>query len=105
MAYEARYVLRPTPGADLEVVMNEMREGAKLWLKHGAPKPRLWIVASGEMGNYVLSLTFSDAAEYGKVVDALSADPEFRRWQAANSKAGALSWTRSNLLRELELSA
>lgn len=103
MAYEARYVLRPTPGADLELVMNEMREGAKLWQKHGAPRPKLWIVTAGEMGNYVLSVTFENAAEYAKVVDPLSADPEFRRWQAGNAKAGALTWMRSNLLRELNL--
>ena len=103
MAYEARYVLRPTPGADLEVVMNEMREGARLWQKHGAPRPKLWIVTAGEMGNYVFSVTFPNAAEYAKVVDPLSADPEFRRWQAGNAKSGALTWMRSNLLRELDL--
>ena len=102
MAYEARHVLRPTPGADLEVVMNEMREGAKLWQKHGAPRPSLWSVTAGELGNLVLSVTFANAAEYAKVVDPLSADPEFRRWRAGNSKAGALTWVRSNLVRELD---
>lgn len=103
MAYEARYVFRPTPGADLEVVMKEMQEGTKLWQKHGAPKPKLWIVTAGELGNYVLSVTFANAAEYAKVVDQLSADPEFRQWQAGNVKAGAMTWIRSNLMRELDL--
>ena len=102
MAYEARYVLRPNSGADLEVVMNEMKEGARLWQKHGAPKPKLWIVTAGELGNYVLSVTFPNATEYAKVVDPLSADPEFRKWQAGNAKAGALSWMRGNLMRELD---
>ena len=103
MAYEARYVFRPNPGADLEAVMNAMKKGAHLWQKHGAPKPRLWIVAAGELGNYVLTVEFPNAAEYAKVADPLSGDTEFRRWQADNVQAGAFSWVRSNLMREIDL--
>ena len=103
MAYEARYVFRPNPGADLGAVMDAMKQGAMLWQKHGAPKPRLWIVAAGELGNYVLTVEFQNAAEYAKVADPLSADPEFRRWQASNVHAGAINWVRSNLMRELDL--
>ena len=103
MAYEARYVFRPTPGADLEVVMDAMKQGAMLWQKHGAPTPRLWIVAAGELGNYALTVEFQNAAEYAKVADPLSGDPEFRRWQAGNLKVGAFSWVRSNLMREVDL--
>ena len=83
--------------------MNAMKEGAKLWQKHGAPKPRLWVVAAGGLGNYVLTVEFQNAAEYAKVADPLSADPDFRRWQAGNVQAGALSWVRSNLMREIDL--
>ncbi len=90
MAYEARYVLRPSPGADLAVVVDAMKVGAALWKKHGAPQPRLWTVAAGELGNYVLTVEFDDAAAYAKVTDPLSADPEFRQWQAGNLRAGAL---------------
>jgi hypothetical protein len=104
MAYEARYVFRPNAGADLGVVMSAMKQCITLWQKHGAPKPRLWGVGAGELGNYVLSVEFANATEYAKVVDPLSADPEFRRWQAQNVQAGALSWVRSNLLREIDLS-
>ena len=103
MAYEARYVFRPNPGADLEAVMEAMKQGARLWQKHGAPKPRLWIVAAGELGNYVLTVEFQNAAEYAKVADPLSADKEFRSWQAGNVQAGAFSWVRSNLMREIDL--
>jgi hypothetical protein len=103
MGYEARYVFRPNPGADLGAVMGAMKEGARLWQKHGAPKPRLWAVAAGELGNYVLTVEFQNAAEYAKVSDPLSADPEFRQWQAGNVQAGALTWVRSNLMREVDL--
>jgi hypothetical protein len=103
MAYEARYVFRPNPGADLDVVMAAMKRGAALWKKHGATDARLWVVAAGELGNYVLSLSFDDAGDYAKASDPLSADPEFRRWQADNVRSGAFTWARSNLLRELPL--
>ncbi|MEJ8845937.1 hypothetical protein [Variovorax rhizosphaerae] len=104
MAYEARYVLRPNPGADLGAVIEAVKAGAALWKKHGAPDPQFWSVAAGELGNYVLSIRFENALEYAKVTDLLSADPEFRRWQASNVEAGGFSWVRSNLMRELALS-
>ena len=103
MAYEARYVLQPNPGADLSAVMDAMKAGAALWKKHGAPNPRLWSVAAGELGNYVLVVQFENAVEYAKVTDPLSADPEFRRWQASNLQSGSFTWVRSNLLRETPL--
>jgi hypothetical protein len=105
MAYEARYVFKPNPGADLDGIVNAMKQCAALWKKHGASMPRLWAVTSGELGQYVLSVQFESAAAYAKVVDPLSADPDFRRWQAGNVKTGALTWVRSNTLREVELSA
>ena len=105
MAYEARYVFRPNPGADMGDVMKAIEEGAALWRKHGAPNPRLWTISAGEIGNYVLVVQFENAAEYAKVVDPLSADPKFRRWQARNVAAGNITWVRSNLARELPLSS
>jgi hypothetical protein len=101
MAYEARYVFRPNPGADLGAVIEAMKQGETLWKKHGATGARLWSVASGELGNYVLSLEFKNASEYAKVSDPLSADPAFQRWQAENVRAGAFTWVRSNLFREI----
>jgi hypothetical protein len=55
------------------------------------------------LGNYVLTVEFENAAAYAKVVDPLSADPDFRSWQASNLKSGALTWVRSNLMREIDL--
>jgi hypothetical protein len=103
MAYEARYVFRPNPGADLDAVVVAMKQGAALWKKHGAPDLRLWNVAAGELGQYVLAVQFESATEYAKVTDALAADPAFRRWQADNVRSAAFTWVRSNLLRELPL--
>ena len=103
MAYEARYVFRPNAGADMAVVTRTMREGAALWRKHGAANPTLWTITAGELGNYVLVVRFENAAEYAKVVDPLSADPDFRRWQAGNVEAGQITWVRSNLAREVDL--
>ena len=74
MAYEARYVFRPNPGADLGAVIEAMKQGEALWKKHGATGARMWSVASGELGNYVLSLEFKNASEYAKVSDPLSAE-------------------------------
>ncbi|WP_280156365.1 hypothetical protein [Piscinibacter sp. XHJ-5] len=103
MAYEARYVFRPTAGADLEAVVSAMKQCAAIWQKHGAPKPRLWAVAAGELGNYALTIEFKNAAAYAEAADPLSADPEFRRWQADTMRAGAVYWVRSNLMREIDL--
>jgi hypothetical protein len=104
MAYEARYVFRPNPGADLAVALDAMKQAAALWRKHGAPQARLWTVAAGELGQYALVLQFENATEYAKVTDLLSADDAFRQWQAANVRSGAFTWVRSNLMRELQLS-
>lgn len=103
MAYEARYVFKPNPGADLAAVVKAMEQGAALWRKHGAPSPRLWAITAGELGNYVLSVQFENALAFAQVVDPLSVDPEFHAWQARNAEAGQISWVRSNHARELVL--
>lgn len=103
MAYEARYVFKLNPGADLPAVIAAMQIGAALWRKHGAQDPRLWAITAGELGNYVLSVQFDNAAGFARVVDALSADPDFVDWQAGNAKGGRIQWVRSNHAREVGL--
>jgi hypothetical protein len=103
MAYEARYVFKLNPGADVAAVVKTMSQGAALWRKHGAKEPRLWAITAGELGNYVLSVQFDDAAAFAKVVDPLSADPDFLAWQAGNAKTGHIAWVRSNHAREVAL--
>ncbi|RZL89071.1 MAG: hypothetical protein EOP82_21005 [Variovorax sp.] len=105
MTYEARYVFKPNPGADMAAVMTAMEAVAALWRKHGAANPRLWAITAGELGNYVLTIEFENAVEYAKVVDPLSVDPDFRSWQARNVAAGQITWVRSNLARELAIGA
>lgn len=83
--------------------MDAMKQAVTLWQKYGAPKPRLQTVTAGELGHYVLTVQFENAAQYAKVVGPFSADPEFRRWQANNIKAGAITSVRGNLMRELDL--
>lgn len=100
MAYEARYVFKLSPGADMAQVKKAMEEGAALWRKHGAASPRLWAITAGELGNYVLVVQFENAAEFARVVDPLSADPAFQHWQAHNAAADQITWVRSNHARE-----
>ena len=101
MAYEARYVFKLNPGADLAAVMTAMQQGAALWRKHGAKNPQLWAITAGELGNYVPSVQFDNASAFAKVADALSADSEFRAWQGQNAQGGQITWVRSNHAREL----
>jgi len=103
MAYEARYVFKLNPGADLAAVTTAMQQGAALWRKHGAKNPQLWAITAGELGNYVLSVQFDSASAFAKAADPLSADPEFRAWQANNAQANQITWVRSNHARELAL--
>ncbi|HYP69382.1 MAG TPA: hypothetical protein VEP93_00755, partial [Variovorax sp.] len=66
MAYEARYVFKLNPGADLAAVTTAMQQGAALWRKHGAKNPQLWAITAGELGNYVLSVQFDSASAFAK---------------------------------------
>jgi hypothetical protein len=103
MAYEARYVFRTNPGADLDEVMKSMQQCAALWRKHGASEPRLWSIVAGELGNYVLSVQFDSASAFAKSADPLSQDPEYHAWQARNAETGEIDWVRSNHAREVPL--
>lgn len=103
MAYEARYLFKAGTGADMAAVTEYVRQGADLWAKHGAARPTLWSVTSGEIGQYVLVVRFDDAAAYGRVADALAADPAFRSWQAHNTRNNTVVWQPSKLVRELPI--
>ena len=78
MAIAVEYTFMPLPGANAAEVMATMHAGAALWKKHGA-SPRLWAVSLGEIGNMVFRVEFASVTEYGKCLDALNADPAFRR--------------------------
>ena len=76
----------------------------------GAAKPGLnfvedqhHVVAVGEVGNRVLSITFENFAAYGAAVDKMGEDKEVRAWQAKRMKAGYTTWVRSNMATEIEI--
>jgi len=100
MAIVVQYVFKGVSGKSLPGLIENMHTGAALWKKHGA-SPRLWTVAVGEIGNFAFSAEFKTYSEYGKCMDALTSDPDFRAWQAKNQESGVGEWVRSNLLREL----
>jgi hypothetical protein len=68
-----------------------------LWKKHGAA-PRVWTVSVGEIGNTAFSAEFKSYADYAKVMESLTADPDFRAWQAKSQESGTSEWVRSQSL-------
>ncbi len=102
MAIMVQYDFRPIPGKKLAALVESCQVAANIWKKHGA-KPSLWTVGVGEVGNMSFTVSFATYSEYGKCLDAVTMDPEFRAWQARNTESGNAEWVRSNLLREMQL--
>jgi len=100
MAVIVQYVFKAVPGTSVAKFMEQVQSGAALWKKHGAA-PRVWTVSVGEIGNTAFSAEFKSYSDYAKVMEALTADPDFRAWQAKSQESGTSEWVRSNLLREL----
>jgi hypothetical protein len=97
-----QYEFRPQPGSNFINLIESVKVVAALWRKYGA-EPSLWSVSVGEAGNLSFTVPFATFAEYGKCMDALSADPDFRLWQTQNSDAGNGQWIRSNLYRHMSI--
>lgn len=102
MAVVAQYVFRPNPGAELNAIMERVKEAAALWRKYGA-EAHLWTVTMGEIGNLAFSVHFDSFSAYAKCYDKLIADPKFAAWQQKNLASGDANWVRSNLARELPI--
>jgi hypothetical protein len=100
MTVIVQYEFKGLPGKSVATLMESVKAGAALWIKHGA-SPRLWEVAVGESGKMTFSVEFKSFAEYAKCFDALNADPAFHAWRAKHHESGVGDWVRSNLLREL----
>ena len=97
-----QYVFKANPGADLGVMMPQVKEAAALWEKHGATVS-FWAVSGGEVGNFVFTAMFDSFASYGQCADKLYADSAFQAWNAKSTKTGITSWVRSNVAREVML--
>jgi hypothetical protein len=93
-------MFKAIPGKSLGAIVENMHAAATLWKKHGGT-PRMWTASVGEIGSFAFSAEFKTYADYGKCMDSLTADPDFKAWQVKNNDSGAGEWVRSNLLREL----
>jgi hypothetical protein len=51
-------MVRPNPGSDLKTILEMIHESAA---KHGG-KVRMWAVAAGEVGDFILSISFENFA-------------------------------------------
>lgn len=102
MAVNAQFILRPSPGADLNAAIASVREGAGLWRKHGA-EVSLWTVSMGEIGNMIFEARFDSYESYARCYDRLTADPAFSTWMQKLTSGGLSTWLRSNLCREILL--
>ena len=103
MSIVLQFVFKPVPGSDLAQIIEHAKVVARLWKKHGAKEVSLWTVSTGEMGNMAFTVPFETYSEYGKCIDALHVDPEFRKWQAESIKTGMTEWVRGNIARKVPL--
>jgi len=100
MSVVVEYTVQPNPGSDLKTILEMTHESAALWRKHGG-KVRLWAVTAGEVGDFVMSISFENFAAYGTTFDKMNADVEYHTWHAKRLKLGAATWVRGNMLSEV----
>jgi len=92
--------IKPNPGTELKAILEMAHESAVLWRKHGGTV-RLWAVTAGEVGNFVMSISFENFAAYGATFDKLNADLDYQAWHSKRLKSGAATWVRGNLATEV----
>lgn len=97
-----QFVTKPNPGSDPAKIIEQAKEAAGFWRKHGG-EVSYWSVVAGEMGNFAFMVRFNSFADYGKAMDSLAADAAFAEWQARRAKAGLVSWVRSNVGIQVEI--
>ena len=100
MSVVVEYFVKPNPGCDLKVILELTHESAALWRKHGG-KVRLWAVTAGEVGDFIVSISFENFAAYGATFDKLNADTDYQAWHAKRLKSGAATWVRGNIASEI----
>jgi len=93
-------VSRPLPGADMSVVISNMKEAAELWRKHGA-EVKCYTVSAGEVGNVVFAARWDSYTAYGQALDAMVGEQSIQALMAKMNASGTAEWVRSNLAREL----
>ncbi|NBT82895.1 MAG: hypothetical protein EBT56_15065 [Betaproteobacteria bacterium] len=95
-------VSRPLPGADMGIIMANMKEAAELWRKHGA-EVKCYTVTAGEVGNIVFSARWTNYTAYGHTLDAMVGEQSVQALMAKINASGTAEWVRSNLARELPI--
>ena len=76
MAYVV--VSRWKSSADIKEIVRLCKQAKAHWLRHGADGFQLARFQTGLwVGEYLISITFPDAAAYGKALDDMPKDPEF----------------------------
>ena len=85
--------IQPKPGAKWEDLQKHLKKASDLVRKHGAENvTTLWTVAGGTATGTVTVLSSSaDWASYGKIQDAIMADPEMQALMA-DSNGPVASW-------------
>lgn len=101
-AVALQIVSKPLPGADMGLVMANMKEAAELWRKCGA-EVKVYTVSVGEMGNMVFGARWDNYEAYGKCLDKMVGDQSVQALVAKITAAGTSEWVRSNLARELPI--
>jgi hypothetical protein len=100
MSVVVEYVIKPNPGSDLKAILEMTHESAALWRKDGG-KVRLWAVTAGEVGDFILSVSFDNFAAYGATFDKLNADLDYQAWHAKRLKLEAATWVRGTIASEI----
>ena len=93
-------VCKPLPGADMAVVMANMKEAAALWRSAGA-EVKVYTVSVGEVGNMVFAALWDSYQSYGKSLDKMVGDQSVQTLMAKITASGTAEWVRSNLAREM----
>ena len=76
--------IHPKPGGNWEELQKQLKKGSDLARKHGAENvTALWNVAGGTAtGTVILLSSSADWTSYGKIQDAMLADPEMQALMA-----------------------
>jgi hypothetical protein len=95
-------VSKPLPGADMAMIMGNMKDAAALWRSAGA-EVKVYTVSVGEIGNLVFTAHWGSYEAYGKSLDMMVGEQSVQALMAKINASGTAEWVRSNLVREMPI--
>ena len=95
--YISEWIYRPDPTKFGETIAASMAMG-ELWKKYGATDTRLSSLNGADMGCLANTITFTNAAMFGKASDSLNTDPEAGKLMGTLASLGS-KWVRQHLYR------